>query len=922
MSSISVSSSAPRLSSERTTGAVGTLASLFSPLRRRFTGQASRDPHRHKPSMEDEAVMGTFESFDYLPSNSEVYRSHVQTLRRDWVTRASGDGDRWVMMGLVGICVGISCFVLYAIAKGLGGFRLWVARAASRHDIIGVAWLFNVAYSCSLVALASFIVLKYAPAAQGSGVPETIGYLNGIHIPRILSARVCLVKLLSCGLVVGAGLPAGAEGAMVHLGAIIGSGVSQGVAPTLGLDSPFFRRFRNGKDKRDFLAAGAGAGIAAAFSAPIGGVLFAMEEVASHIGFRLGWQVFFCTASGVYFCNVCWSLWDATVRGGQPGQFVDDIAVKFEVREVVRAHALMLLPSVFIGAVCGAVGCLFTNINLAFLRLRIAYINPMGFRVRLLEPVFIMFLFASISTLAPLAFTCTDVDASCFVSEQGAQLQCNSREGHAWQGGHEILTELEVYNCPNAYRDRPDDNVDPDSMRYSDASDSSPDHYNQGNSTLSYNEMATLFFQSAEDTIRHLTRRGTHAEFGYTPLFVMLCVYGFFAAWAQGSAVSGGVVIPVMLTGAILGRYLGLVCVDVAEWMGAESYESEHLRREQVWAWVDPGVFALLGMGGLFAGVSRLSISLTVIAIELSNEIHLTIPMMVTIMTAKLVGDTLGIALYHGILDVKNVPFLGDAVDQDIAASADSLDIVPIKDVMNSPAVCVQEVPSIGMIKKLLRENTHNGFPVVRPSSATRQGGIDGTAGKLVGFVTRAHLLSILRHLASISTSALIGGAKGGSAPLAEDGRETDISVVRATFLPNLTYEQMSAGSQSGLGPGTVDDRGANVHETSLLAEDAAGRSGGGGGSGSLWDAHGGDVRSRDDVFIDLRAHIDTGPFSVVDSFSVARAFMIFKSIGLRHLVVTNVENFPVGIVTRKDFLPHALDRSLAAVGARDAFDL
>lgn len=907
---MSVSSLEPRHSGERAPGGGGALASLFSPLRRRiFANQASRDPHRHKPTPEDETVMGTFESFDYLPSNSEVYRSHVQTLRQDWVTRATGNGDRWVMMGLVGAAVGVSCFVLYAIAKGLSGFRLWVARAASRHDIVGVAWLFNVSYSCGLVALASFLVLHYAPAAQGSGVPETIGYLNGVHIPRILTARVGLVKLLSCGLVVGAGLPAGAEGVMVHLGAIIGSGISQGVLPAASIDFPFFKRFRNGKDKRDFLAAGAGAGFAAAFSAPIGGVLFAMEEVASHIGFRLGWQVFFCTAAAVYFCNVCWSLWDAAAKGGQPGQFVDDVAVKFEVREVVRAHALMLLPSIFIGAVCGAVGCLFTNINLAFLRFRIKYINPMGFRARLFEPVFIMFLFASISTLAPLGFRCTDVDASCFVSEQGAQLQCSNREGHAWQGGHEVLTELEVYNCPNMYRDRPDDNVDPDRMRYSNSSDLSPP---EGDSTLSYNEMATLFFQSAEDTIRHLTRRGTHAEFGYTPLFVMLCVYGFFAAWSQGSAVSGGVVIPVMLTGAILGRYLGLLCVDVAEWFGAEGYESEHLKRDQVWAWVDPGVFALLGMGGLFAGVSRLSISLTVIAVELSGEVHLTIPIMVTIMTAKLVGDVLGTALYHGILDVKNVPFLGDAVDQDLAASSDSLDIVFVKDVMSSPALCVQEVSSIRSIKNLMRENNHNGFPVVRPLSEDREA--RGRTGKLVGFITRDHLMSILQHLATLPTSTLIGGAKG-------DGK--DRKAMRASYTPNIAYKDMCSVREDGVVPRTGGERGLNGNQNiDLLADDAAGRGSGSAGVGSLWDAQGGDVRSRDDVLIDLRAHIDTSPFSVVDSFSVARAFMIFHSIGLRHLVVTDVDNRPVGIVTRKDFLPHALDRSLSAAGARDAIDL
>jgi chloride channel 7 len=93
---------------------------------------------------------------------------------------------------------------------------------------------------------------------------------------------VVLAKFSSCALAVGSGIPAGPEGPMIHMGSILGSLVSQGqlfIGPHLEPLKAKIAHFKNIGDRRDFMAAGVAGGVAAAFGAPIGGLLFVAEEV-------------------------------------------------------------------------------------------------------------------------------------------------------------------------------------------------------------------------------------------------------------------------------------------------------------------------------------------------------------------------------------------------------------------------------------------------------------------------------------------------------------------------------------------------------------------------------------------------------------------------------------------------------------------
>ena len=173
----------------------------------------------------------------------------------------------------------------------------------------------------------TFIVNTFAPEAKGHGVPEVmdaIFYRRGLIRPVVAAA-----KSLASALAIGSGAAVGREGPIIQIGSALGSTLGQIVA------MPAAQRIT-------LVAAGAGAGIAATFNTPIGGVMFAIELLMPEVSVNTFLPVALATGSATFIGRLFF--------GAQPA-FAVPAALAAMPNE--PSSALTLLLYALLGALVG-----------------------------------------------------------------------------------------------------------------------------------------------------------------------------------------------------------------------------------------------------------------------------------------------------------------------------------------------------------------------------------------------------------------------------------------------------------------------------------------------------------------------------------------------------------------------------------------
>jgi len=174
--------------------------------------------------------------------------------------------------------------------------------------------------------LVTFLVTNFAPEAKGHGVPEVmdaIYYKGGVIRPV-----VALVKSLASAIAIGSGSSVGREGPIIQIGSALGSTLGQIIRMPAG-------------QRISLVAAGAGAGIAATFNTPIGGVMFAIELMMPEVSGETFLPVAIATGTATFVGR--WFLGDTPAFHVPP----------LQAMAVDSSALLVLVLFAVLGALCG-----------------------------------------------------------------------------------------------------------------------------------------------------------------------------------------------------------------------------------------------------------------------------------------------------------------------------------------------------------------------------------------------------------------------------------------------------------------------------------------------------------------------------------------------------------------------------------------
>ncbi|KAB5537810.1 hypothetical protein DKX38_015343 [Salix brachista] len=613
----------------------------------------------------------TVESLDYEVIENYAYRE--EQAQRGKLYVGYYVAVKWFLALLIGIGTGLAAVFINISVENFAGWKFALTFSIIQRSYFA-GFVIYVLINLILVFSSVYIVTHFAPAAAGSGIPEIKGYLNGLDIHGILLFRTLIGKIFGSIGSVGGGLALGKEGPLVHTGACIASLLGQGGSSKYHLSLRWLQVFKSDRDRRDLVTCGCAAGVAAAFRAPVGGVLFALEEVTSWWRSQLMWRVFFTSAIVAVVVRTAMG-W---CKSGKCGHFGSGGFIIWDTSDGQEDYSFEeLLPMAVIGVIGGLLGALFNQLTFHITYWRRNYLHKKGNRVKIIEACLISVITSAISFGLPLLRKCNP----CPESDHDSGIECPRPPG--------------MYG-----------------------------NYFYCGKDKEYNDLATIFFNTQDDAIRNLFSAKTIHEFSAQSLLTFLVMFYTLAVVTFGTAVPAGQFVPGIMIGSTYGRLVGMFVVNFYKKLNVEE-----------------GTYALLGAASFLGGSMRMTVSLCVIMVEITNNLKLLPLIMLVLLISKAVGDAFNEGFYEQQARLKGIALL------------ESRPKYQMRNMMAKEACRNQKVVSFPRIVKvadavsILQSNLHNGFPVI---DHVRNG-----ETLVIGLVLRSHLLVLLQSKVDFQHSPL-----------------------------------------------------------------------------------------------------------------------------------------------------------------------
>jgi len=362
-------------------------------------------------------------------------------------------------------------------------------------------WLAAFLISAALAFIGYFLVHRFAPEAAGSGIPEIEGAMDGIRPVRWW--RVIPVKFFGGMGALGSGMVLGREGPTVQMGGAIGRMISD------------VFRVKNDDSRHSLLASGAAGGLAAAFNAPLAGIMFVVEEMRPQFRYSL------ISIKAVIISSVSANIVFRIING-------QDAVITMPSYEAPELVSLGLF--LFLGVLFGIFGVIFNRL------------------ITFSQDIFV-------------------------------RIHQNQRKRY-------LITGSLLGGCFGL--------------------------------TLLYVPELT---GGGINFIPDITNGG----YGATVLLLLFIGRIFTTIICFGSGAPGGIFAPMLALGTLFGYAFGLI---------AKSFFPE--------LDIQPGMFAIAGMGALFAATVRAPITGILLVIEMTNNYHLILPLIITCLGAVIFAQLLG----------------------------------------------------------------------------------------------------------------------------------------------------------------------------------------------------------------------------------------------------------------------------------------